>query len=101
MVENVVLGFLSMFFKFFLFRRFLFVLSLWFVCLLGGTQGWGNGVSVWGTDCMCLSVGRLWFEMVDAYEMYGRVRWMQGFVGSFCFAPTVACVSQTSFVYCR
>jgi hypothetical protein len=49
---------------------------------------------------MCRSVGRLWFGVENVYVVHGCVRWMRGLVGSFCFAPTVACVSRTSFVFC-
>jgi hypothetical protein len=46
MVKNVVFGFLSMFFVFFIFRRTLFVHFLCcFVCLVG-VGGQGNGASV-------------------------------------------------------
>ena len=74
------------------------VLSLSFcmLCLGRGVGQWLLCLCV----CMCRSVGRLWFELGNVYEKYGCVRWVQGFVGSFCSASTVACVSRTSFVFC-
>jgi hypothetical protein len=94
-VKNVLFRFLSMFFLFCLFcRSLIFVLSLWFVCLLMGQ--WCFCL----VDCMCCLEGSLCIGEGDAFEMYGCVRWIWGSVGSFCFAPTVACVSQTSFVFC-
>ncbi len=74
------------------------VLSLLF-CILGGNRGVGQWCLCLG-DGMCRSVGRLWIELGDVSEMYGCVCWMRRLVGSFCFVPTVACVSQTSFVFC-
>ena len=52
MVKNVVFGFLSMFFVFFVFRRTPFVHFLClFVCLVG-VGGWGSGASFWRFICV-------------------------------------------------
>ena len=52
MVKNVVFGFLSMFFVFFVFRRTLVVHFLCrFVCLVG-VGGWGSGASFWKFICV-------------------------------------------------
>ena len=68
-------------------------------CMLGGS--WGVGQWCFFLEVyMCRSVGRLWFGVENVYVVHGCVRWMRGLVGSFCFAPTVACVSRTSFVFC-
>ncbi len=70
------------------------------ICMLGESRGVMQRCFCLG-DCMCRSVGRLWFEEVgNVYGLYRCVRWVQGFVGSFCFAPTVVCVSRTYFVFC-
>jgi hypothetical protein len=99
MVKKVVFGFLSMFFMLLIFLPDpFFALPLLF-CMLGGSREVGQWCFFLGVF-MCRLVGRLWFKVGDVYEMYGCVRWVQGFVGSFCFAPTVACVSRTSFVFC-
>jgi hypothetical protein len=54
MVENVMFGFLSMFFMFFIFIscRTLFVhFHCCFACLVG-VGGWGSGASVWVIVCV-------------------------------------------------
>ncbi len=73
------------------------VLSLSFcmLCVGRGVGQWRLCLCAW----LCRSVGRLWFEMGYVYEMHRCVRGLQRFVGSFCVSPTVACVSQISFVY--
>ncbi len=96
MVKNVMFGFCRCFLCS-LFFAGPFLCTLFVVLYAWWELGGGT---VFLDFCMCRSVGRLWFEVGYVYEVHCCERCVQGFVGSFCFAPTVACVSQTSFVFC-
>ncbi len=52
MVKNVVFGFLSMFFVFFVFCRTLFLHFLCRFVWLVGFGGWGSGASFWRFICV-------------------------------------------------
>ncbi len=66
--------------------------------MLGGSRGVGQWC-FFLNNCMRRLVGRLWFEVENVSGLYCRERCVQRFVGSFCFVPIVACVSQTSSVF--